>query len=158
MFSTPARSCGKPGYPGHYTKVSYFQPWIMDIIDSKFLKKYLQNMISSVDLIDKSRFCNNNHLIARVFISQLRQTKLSKISDAKPVCLQKISDMSGNISSPGWPDRYENNAFCRWEFTTPKGMVIKVNNASSIDAIMCHCANSPNLSVYHSKNKTESAL
>ena len=63
MFSTPARSCGKPGYPGHYTKVSYFQPWIMDIIDSKFLKKYIQNMISSVDLADKLRFYNNNHLI-----------------------------------------------------------------------------------------------
>ena len=136
MFSTPARSCGKPGYPGHYTKVSYFQPWIMDIIDSKFLNKYIQNIISSVDLADKFRFCNNNHLIARVFISQLRQTKLLKILDAKPVCLHKISDMSGNISSPGWPDRYENNAFCRWEFAAPEGMVIKVNNTSSIDIIV----------------------
>ena len=44
--------------------------------------------------------------------------------------------MSGNISSPGWPDRYENNGFCRWEFTAPEGMVIKVNNTSSIDIIV----------------------
>ena len=32
-----ARACGKPGYPAHYTKVSYFKPWIMDVINSKYL-------------------------------------------------------------------------------------------------------------------------
>ena len=46
--------------------------------------------------------------------------------ESEPICLHKFTEMAGNFSSPEWPEKYENEAFCRWEFNVPEGMVIKV--------------------------------
>ena len=44
--------------------------------------------------------------------------------------------MSGNFSSPGWPEEYENKVFCRYQFSAPKGMVIKVLRHLAISLVV----------------------
>ena len=42
------------------------------------------------------------------------------------LCEGKFYNDSGYISSPGYPDEYENNEYCEWEINVSEGRAIEI--------------------------------
>ena len=42
------------------------------------------------------------------------------------LCGGKFYNDSGNITSPGYPDEYENNDYCEWEINVSEGKSIEI--------------------------------
>ena len=62
--------------------------------------------------------------------------QLSYSCDEKPPtpapvqCGGELTENSGTVTTPGWPDLYPNNANCLWEKKCPKGEIVEIKFSS----------------------------